>query len=434
MKKIHLTAVLLLLSLILPFAVHAAPSTSPDTPPESTLAETIRLLPPEELRAGETVTFTLWLYGDNVRAIQGSISFDSTLFTLVECETIAKGWSLHFSSEESAIQYLGLDTMGEGISGKAELCTFTFRITTDLPADATAIFTPSPAVIYNGEQELTYPGEAITCTILPPLSTDCALDSLEITNGILIPTFSPDVTAYTVTLPYATEQAEIIALPRDITNADVKISSTDLTVGENKIEITVIAQSCLQKVYTVTITRSPDPNYLPSDDNRILSLTLSEGLLFPSFSPDVSTYSVYLVRGQQVTLTPTPAENAVVAPLTIPAGTDEMDYTIVCNAENGESRTYTFRVILLDTPEELERIEQEAEMQSSAPSDTKQSLQWLFYIAIGITLFFLGFVFGILLFGRRKKSPTLSDHSDTDEFTVVRGNDSVPPESSDSAE
>lgn len=406
MKKLQLTAVLLILSLLLPLTAYAsADLTSEEVPPpaHTTNPEKIVLLSSNEIRCGQTVTFTLRLFSNSARAIQGSISYDPALLTLTECKTLAEGWSLNFSQENGTLQFLGLDTMSIGAPLELDLCTFTFKVT-ELANVSELSIALAPAIVYDGIAELTYPEDTFTFPLLPPLSTDCALESLDVQGGTLSPAFSADVTEYNVTLPYSVHRAEITAIAHDRDNATVKISDTALAVGENKVTITVLSPSGLQKIYTVTITRSPDPNYTPSADNRILSLHLSEGLLFPAFSPDVTVYTVYMVQGQSVTLTPTPVELASAGALTIPSDSTEAEYTISCRAENGETRLYTFRVILLDPPAQSEQTQQGTQPEEKDPSSHFRKLSLAIAIATGATLFFLGFIFGVVLFGKRKKA------------------------------
>lgn len=435
MKQMKLTALLILLCLLIPYSAFAAesssaesiseasvedspatdsdaeppltgspdtedsPATPPDTSPEEQITPKVTLIAPDGIRAGEEVTFTVMLHSTIARAIQGSLSYDPAILTFVSSEATTQGWNFTFSQTADSLQYLGLSTMGEDLSGENALFTVTFRVASNALTDDPLAFTLAPPVVYDGENEVTYEGDTPSFAITRPLSTDCTLDSLTVEGGNLSPAFSPEITEYTLTLPYSTETAQITALPHDSEYATIKQGNTTLAVGENRVEITVISESGLQKVYTILITRSPDPNYIPSADNRILSLTLSEGLLFPAFSTEITEYSVYIVRGQQVTLTPIPADKAIAFPLTIPADTAAIDYTLTCNAENGSARIYTFHVILLETPEELAQIEREKQ-----PTPEQNYLRNGFILAIGITLFFLGFVFGFLIFGRRKKT------------------------------
>lgn len=443
MKKIQLTALLLLFSLILPLTIFAAgedssipaintdaeplnatedtpvfppetspnppvtsPETTPDTSPDTSeppVSNKVSLLPQNELRAGEKVTFYLHAWGDNLLAMQGEILYDSALFTLEECKSALDGWNFTFSAGEGKIDYLGLNTMGQGLSGENDLIILTFRVAKEIPTDSSVTMTLTPPEVYNGEEEVIYEGDSPSFSIAPPFSTDCALKELQVENGTIFPAFDPSITEYSMTLPFSVEIANITAIANDTEFAAVEIGNTTLAVGTNYVEITVISQAGTRRVYTIEIKRSTDPNYKPSADNRILALTVTEGLLFPTFSPDVTSYSIYLVRGQEASFYPIPANKAVAGNLHIPDDTEETEYRIVCSAENGTTREYVFKVILLETPKQLEKQSEKLRKEQET-SSIRDLLYNVTFIAISATLFFLGFVFGALLLGKRKKS------------------------------
>ncbi|MGM9648098.1 MAG: cadherin-like beta sandwich domain-containing protein [Eubacteriales bacterium] len=387
-------------------------ASSPDEPLTAEPAETedapenpalITLTAPKALRAGEAVTFTLVCNGTNLRAAQGSLTYDPSILTYVGSEAVPEDWEITFYEADGTLKYLGLSTENRGLLGETELIRITFRIKDTAVEGKGLPFTLSDATVYNGKEEEILPGGEFTFAVTRPLSTKCTLESLSIAGGNLSPAFSPKITEYTITLPYTTYYADVTAVACEY--GQIKLSSRELAVGENEIRVTVVSESGLQKVYTITVTRLADPNYVHSSDNRILSLELSDGLLFPAFSPEVTEYSVYMVKGQDVTLTPTPADKAVADTLTIAAriapGTSLKDatagtFTIVCSAEDGTPRTYTFHTILLDTPEEL------AKVQSSTVSESPLTVILIFSFA-AVTVFFLGFVASHLFQARNGK-------------------------------
>ena len=442
MKKTKLIALLMLFSLLLPITVFAKqesatdvasasdvtpardnnddsptfptlpPETAPETAPE-TLPETsepsqppvenkVTLVAQTELRAGEIAIFHLRLTGTNARAIQGGIQFDGSQITLEECKTLAGGWSLNFTSTANSIEYLGLNTMNEGLTGENDLIALTFRVSKDIPTDAGLTVNLTSPTVYDGASEVIYQGESAQFSIAPPFSTDCTLSQLQVEGGTIFPAFAPDITEYSMTLPFSVDKANITAVANDSEFASVTISNTSLAVGTNYVEITVVSQAGNQQTYLITINRSTDPNYIPSADNRILALTHTEGLLFPKFSPDITKYTLYLVRGQEVSLYPIPANKAVSSALHIPDDTEEIEYTLVCNAENGDARVYTFQIVLFETPKQLEKLQKEKENQS-----TLDQVTLAIYITAGVSLFFLGFVFGSIVLNKRKKMPVV---------------------------
>ncbi|MBQ7355268.1 MAG: cadherin-like beta sandwich domain-containing protein [Clostridia bacterium] len=387
---------------------------TPATDDSTEYTNSVSLTAPKALRAGEEVTFTFVCEGDSLRAAQGSVTYDPAVLTYVGSQAIPEDWEMTFSEGDGVIKYLGLSTENRGLSGKAELFSLTFRIA-DSAAEGNGIpFTLSDATVYDGNRELLLTGGEFTWAVTRPLSTQCTLEALSVVGGNLSPAFSPEITAYSVTLPYTVYYADISATACEY--GQIKLSSRELKVGENEIRVTVISESGLQQVYTITVTRLADPNYVPSSDNRILSLDLSDGLLFPSFSPEITEYTVYLVKGQDVILTPTAADKGVAQSLTIPAEPapgstlDEATagtFTIVCSAEDGTPRTYTFHTILLDTPEELEKV------QTSVIAESPLTAILIFSFA-AVTIFFLGFVVSHLFHARNGKKESAPTKEETE--------------------
>ncbi len=410
----HRNYLLFILLCILTLTLIALPifgEDAPDTlPPLSDGASAdglsgVRLEPPAAIRAGEEVVFTLICNGESIRALQGEIAFDPNRLVYVGSEAIPADWEMTFSCEDGLLKYLGLSAENRGLPADAPLMRITFRALKELAEGDEIILTPSDATAYDGQGELTLPGIPYTGAVARPLSPYCHLTSLSVKGGNLSPKFSPSVTEYTVTLPYTSMFAELTTSVCEY--GEVRYGNRTLNVGENTVTVTVIAETGHQRVYTITVIRAADPNYVPSSDNRILSLDVGGALLFPAFSPEITEYSVYLVKGLDVTLTPTPADKAEADPLTIiakqAAGSTAEDatagtYTIVCAAEDGSTRTYVFKTILLDTPEELSTLRANSKHQESSPL-----LTLLIFGVVALLLFITGFVVSRLFqtFSRR---------------------------------
>ncbi|MDR0682194.1 MAG: cadherin-like beta sandwich domain-containing protein [Dysgonamonadaceae bacterium] len=139
--------------------------------------------------------------------------------------------------------------------------------------------------------------------------SDATLSSLTVSYGALVPEFSPDVTEYTVNVPYdvtsvtfnATandEQATIISIPQD--------EQYELRAGHNDIfQFHCIAEDKeTQIMYQVMVERAvqfpewpnfdpePDPDVDPDTRAMLSSLTVSHGSLYPDFNPSVREYIV----------------------------------------------------------------------------------------------------------------------------------------------
>ena len=191
-----------------------APATEdpPVTEEAPTVTEGVTLTAPKALRAGEEVTFTLLCNTANLRAIQGSLTYDPAILAYVKSEVIPEDWEMTFSHADGTLKYLGLSTENRDLTGAIELIHITFRIVDTAVEGDELSFTLSDATVYNGSEEVILPGDGFARTVTRPLSTECTLESLSVEGGNLTPAFSPDITEYSVTLPYTTYYADISAI------------------------------------------------------------------------------------------------------------------------------------------------------------------------------------------------------------------------------
>ena len=135
------------------------------------------------------------------------------------------------------------------------------------------------------------------------------LASLEIEGVTLEPSFSKDVTEYTVQLKDDVTELNIDA-QAESSKAKVKISGNeDLKDGENTITITVTAEDESTKEYTIKAIKGEGSSASPVD-NSVLKLSNLEisGVDFAGiFNPDTHSYELNLnisVKNLKITATP----------------------------------------------------------------------------------------------------------------------------------
>ncbi len=81
------------------------------------------------------------------------------------------------------------------------------------------------------------------------------LKNIMLADGILSPEFNKDITSYQVTLPNEITKLALSALPQ-IDSSKVTIKGNDnLSIGQNKVTITVTAKDGTEKNYTITVIR-----------------------------------------------------------------------------------------------------------------------------------------------------------------------------------
>lgn len=369
-------------------APEAAPPSTDPTPAENS----VLLTKTSSLRAGNEVTFTFSANGEGIRALQGSITYDKTLLTYKGAATIGNDWLFTLSDggtsdSEGKLSYLGLTTETGGANGVQALFSLTFVLSADAIAGNTIPFHVSDATALRGETEVTFTGGAATFTIDRQISDDSTLSALTVAAGTLAPAFDPKVTEYRLQVPYTCESLELTATPAPY--ATVAISDRSLAIGNNDVTITVTSESGTQMTYTLTVTRLSDPNYVPSSDSLLTGITLSDGMLFPAFSPSITEYTVYAVNDGTITLTPAAAELGSAQAVTLES-TEGATCTLTSTAEDGSTTLYTFTVLRVSAPDEIGNSGQSpAGGSASTPLGTALFIALLSVVAV--TLFFVGF-------------------------------------------
>ncbi|WP_281890281.1 S-layer homology domain-containing protein [Paenibacillus sp. YYML68] len=110
--------------------------------------------------------------------------------------------------------------------------------------------------------------------------------------------FHPDTLVYSTTVPHATSTIRLLPLLEDETavlEINARIMKTgenydgSLSVGPNVFTLTVTAANKQYRTYTVTVHREQG-----STESHLRSLTFSTGRLYPSFSSDETSYTLYV--------------------------------------------------------------------------------------------------------------------------------------------
>ncbi|PKL16320.1 MAG: hypothetical protein CVV49_16875 [Spirochaetae bacterium HGW-Spirochaetae-5] len=203
----------------------------------------------------------------------------------------------------------------------------------------------------------------VTVTRRAALSTNANLSGLTLSSGTLSPTFGVDVISYAAEVSNATSSITVTPTVAGV-NATVTVNTVtvssgsasgaiNLNVGANTITAVVTAESGAKKTYTVIVTRSA----VSSSNADLAGLTLSTGMLLPSFGANVISYYVEVPRDtNSITVTPTVAGvNATVkvnnvavnsgtasGSITLNVGANTI--TTVVTAESGAQKTYTIKL------------------------------------------------------------------------------------------
>ena len=123
-------------------------------------------------------------------------------------------------------------------------------------------------------------------------SSNNLLDSLTINNAKMSPTFSKDVTSYSITVPKDVNKLDLDYKLSD-SKASVKVVGNDNLKSNknNVVEIIVTAEDGSTKIYTLNVSFSSG-----SSSNKLASLEVKESSLYPKFDSDVNEYKIKLKK------------------------------------------------------------------------------------------------------------------------------------------
>ena len=159
---------------------------------------------------------------------------------------------------------------------KAGMCTFAFS---------------GRAIVYDAttESEMSVSSNELTLNVKAPVSasTNANLKSLKISPSELTPSFDTKIFEYSANVSYDTEQLIITALSED-SKATVSIAGDDTLVeGENKVVVSVLAESGNVIEYTINVMKETSPEQNTTDE--------------PSISPGAiqSSFEIVKIDGEQ---------------------------------------------------------------------------------------------------------------------------------------
>ena len=178
------------------------------------------------------------------------------------------------------------------------------------------------------------------------------LKSLTISAGTLSPSFSTNITDYTVSVKTSSITINATATS---TKATVSGAGThSLKYGTNTINVTVTAEKGNQKVYTIVITRIDERD----GTNTLKSLTVSEGELSPTFSPTRNSYSVSVTSSTiTINATKTSDKSTMTGTGTKSLSYGENTFKIVVTSEKETTNTYTIIVNRIDNRDTTDTLD-----------------------------------------------------------------------------
>ena len=298
---------------------------------------------PDTVRAGDTITLTFKLKGDGIFGASGTLSYDSSQLEMKGTDVKVKSpWAVEFNGDN----FVAYDNNLENpIKKETSLFTVKFKVKSTVAVGTKISVSYTDVKASDGSADTNIGKVTYSATIAAPKSTDNTLKSLTVSNATISPAFSSDVTSYTAEVPFEVEKLDVKATAND-SKAKVSIESPALKPGgTTKVTVTVTAESGDKKTYTISVKRAQDPNYVPSGENDLASITVEGFLLSPVFSADNQSYVIWLpYEVDSVVVSGTAAHKLasveVVGGANLVAGADN-EIQVICIAENGDQKVYT---------------------------------------------------------------------------------------------
>ncbi len=309
----------------------------------SAAGTTATLTGPGTVRAGDTVTVTLQINGSNISGVSGTLAYDTNQVTFSGTKSVvAAPWLVEFNGNN----FVAYDNnLTNPINGQQALFTATFKVKSNVAVGTAVKISATQVKASDGTGDTNLGTVSYTKTVAPPLSGNNQLASLTVGNGDILPAFNPDVTDYTVKVPFGISKLEITAGTAD-SKAGVQINQPNLVPGgTTQVTVTVTAENGSVKTYTLAVTREADPNYVPSANNELGGISVEGFLLSPIFKSEQTEYVVWLpYETDRITVSGVAADSKasveVVGGTQLAAGQDNV-VQVICTAEDGTQKVYT---------------------------------------------------------------------------------------------
>ncbi len=195
-----------------------------------------------EVEVGDWVTVTLrFRSNEDLAGAYARITYNPNLLEYTSGDAEGDTGSLMISSMEAEVS-----------------TTLEYTLNFTALAEGSASIEVAESALYDEQaQSLGSPtgSQTIQINAQGTLSSDATLQSLMVSYGNLEPAFSANVMEYTMTVPNRITSVTITPVASDPTAAVQVSGVSELAVGENTRQVTIIAPDGTTNVYTIHITR-----------------------------------------------------------------------------------------------------------------------------------------------------------------------------------
>lgn len=324
--------------------------------PAAIAAGSASLSGPSVVRAGDTITLS-FVAGGGIYGGSGSVSYDASQLTLQGyAQSVGGTWAVEFNGNNFVFYD---NSMASPINGSTTIFTATFKVNAGLATGTAVTVTASGVTLSDGQSDMGMGSPSYSTTIAAPLSDNCNLAALNVTNAAISPAFHKDTLEYSASVPFSVSALNVTATAEH-PGAKVTISDTALAAASTTaVKITVTAENGATKTYSIYVARAKDPNYVESSNANLSALTVEGYHLSPVFSADVTKYYVWLpYEAETLTVKGTAEDNK--AKVTVgegwtlePGKGTEIPVTVT--AENGTQQVYVVTAVRAPAPEDVER-------------------------------------------------------------------------------
>lgn len=306
-------------------------------------------------RAGDTITLT-FTAGGGILGGSGAVSYDASQLTLQGYSSCLSGsWTVEFNGNNFAFWD---DSLSSPISGSKAIFKASFKVNDSVTPGTQINVTVSGIRVSDGQAETSLGSRGHTITILEPLSDNCNLASMTVSNAAISPAFSPATIGYSASVPFEISSLNISA-KAEHAGAKVSISNNQLIPGgTTTVKVTVTAENGATKVYSIKVARAQDPNYVPSSNAELSEIIVEGQTLSPAFQADITQYYIWLpYETETVSVSAKVADSrsklsvGTYEQLTPGKGT-EIPLTVT--AEDGTQLVYTVTVVRAPAHEDVE--------------------------------------------------------------------------------
>ena len=311
---------------------------------------------PSVVRAGDTITVS-FSAGGGILGGSGSVSYDTAKLTLQGyTQAIGGSWVVEFSGNNFVFYD---NSMASPINGSATIFTATFTVNANLATGETISVTANGVTLSDGQSDMGAGSPSYSATIAAPLSDNCNLATLNVSNASVSPAFAADVLEYSASVPYEVSSLELSATAEH-PGAAVSIDNPYLAEASTTgVRVTVTAENGAAKTYVIWVYRERDPNYVESNNANLGDLSVEGYVLSPAFAADVTQYYVWLpYETETLNIEAEPEDGRA----WVSVGEDWVlepgkgtDIPVIVTAEDGTERVYTVTAVRAPAPEDVER-------------------------------------------------------------------------------